>query len=124
MFQVRGSTPGLAIRRKMIETLAYPSMFVLSSLDGGCLQHRYFNPRNPACQNCEAGEECHWLAGNSDVTVLAEKPMEQLYDALAFGIEYLDSQCSRAGHNVRRCACESCEWVRAARRLAREYLNH
>jgi hypothetical protein len=40
-----------------------------------------------------------------------------------FSIDYVDTQCSRANHNVRRCACESCHWVRKARRLAREYRN-
>jgi hypothetical protein len=40
-----------------------------------------------------------------------------------FSIDYVDMQCSCASHNVRRCACESCQWVREARRLAREYVD-
>jgi hypothetical protein len=51
------------------------------------------------------------------------KPMEALYESLLFSIDYVDTQCSRANHNVRRCACESCHWVRKARRLSREYRN-
>ncbi|HZD51597.1 MAG TPA: hypothetical protein VE175_01000 [Woeseiaceae bacterium] len=124
MFQLQSPIPGPAIRRQMIEALAYPCMLVLSNMDvDECPQHGYFNPAHPACRVCEQGDECQWLNANSEITVLADRPMEQLYDSLAFGIEYIDVQCSRAGHNVRRCACESCGWVREARRLTRRYRN-
>lgn len=110
------------MRRQIIETLAYPCTLVVANLDlDECPQNRYFNPVHPSCRTCSQGEECRWLNSNSEFTVLAEKPMEALYDALLFSIDYVDSLCSRADHNVRRCPCESCEWVRAARRLARQY---
>ncbi len=124
MFQLHGSIPGPAIRRQIIEALAYPCMLVLSTLDEGCPQHRYFNPCHPACRACKESEECRWLNSNSEISVLTEKPMEQLYQSLVFGIEYVDAKCTRSGHNVRRCPCESCSWVRQSRRLAREYGDH
>lgn len=121
MFKLQGSLPGPAIRRQIIEALAYPCMLVLSNLDEDCPQHRYYNPCHPACDDCEEGEECRWLNANSEISALAEKPMDQLYESLVFAIEHVDAKCSRAGHNVRRCPCESCSWVRQSGRLAREY---
>jgi hypothetical protein len=112
------------MRRQILEALTYPRMVVLANLDGEeCSQHLYFNPAHPSCQLCYQSEECRWLKGNDEFSVLAEKPMDALFESLLFGIEYVDVQCSRASHNVRRCACESCRWVRDARRLGRAYRN-
>jgi hypothetical protein len=112
------------MRRQIIEALTYPRILLLANLgDDECPQNRYFNPAHPSCQHCDQGEECHWLECNDEFSVLALKPMGALYESLLFSIDYVDTQCSRANHNVRRCACESCHWVRKARRLAREYRN-
>ena len=110
------------MRRRIIEAITYPRMVLLESLDGDeCPQNRYFNATHRACQFCEQGEECRWLNGNDEFSVLAEKPMDELFASLQFCIDFVDARCSRSGHNVARCPCESCSWVRQARRLAREY---
>lgn len=97
-------------------------MLVLANLDGNeCPQNLYFNPAHPACRHCDQAEECNWLNCNDEFSALARKPVETLYESLLFSIEYVDAQCSRANHNVRRCACESCHWVRKARRLGWKY---
>ncbi len=107
------------MRRRIIEALTYPRMLLLANLDvEECPQNRYFNPAHPSCQHCDQGEECHWLNCNDEFSVLATKPIETLFESLLFGIDYVDAQCSHANHNVRRCACESCHWVRSARHLA------
>lgn len=112
------------MRRLIIEALTYPRIVLLANLDGEeCPQNRNFNPAHPSCQHCCQREECHWLSCNNEFSVLAEKPIKTLYESLLFSIDYVDMQCSCASHNVRRCACESCQWVREARRLAREYVN-
>jgi hypothetical protein len=110
------------MRRRIIEALTYPRMLLMANLEiDECPQNGYFNPAHPACHLCGQGEECHWLNCNDEFTVLARKPVEILYESLLFSIDYVDSQGSRANHNVRRCACESCHWVRKARRIAWEY---
>jgi hypothetical protein len=110
------------MRRRIIEALTYPRLLLMSNLDAEeCPQNLFFNPLHKACQHCEQGEECHWLNCNDEFSVLVKKPLETLYDSLLFSIDYVDVQCARAGHNVRRCACESCHWIRSARRLASEY---
>jgi hypothetical protein len=94
---------------------------MLSNMDvDECPQNNYYNPAHPACRYCDQDEECHWLNSNDEFSVLATKPMHILYESLLFSIEYVDARSSRAKHNVRRCACESCHWVRKARRLAWE----
>ncbi|MCH8059752.1 MAG: hypothetical protein IIA11_04750 [Proteobacteria bacterium] len=111
-----------AMRRRIIEELTYPRMMLLANLAvEECPQNRYFNPARSACQNCEQGEECHWLNCNDDFSVLARMPMKALLESILFCIDYVDAESTRANHNVKRCACESCAWVRKARRLAREY---
>ena len=110
------------MRRRIIEELTYPRIMLLANLDvEECPQNQYFNPEHSACQRCEKVEECHWLNCNDEFSVLAHKPMEALFESMLFCIDYVNDQNTRANHNVRRCACESCAWVRRARRLAREY---
>ena len=110
------------MRRRIIEALTYPRILLLANLEvEECPQNRYFNPAHKACQHCEQGEECHWLNCNDEFSVLAQMPMETLFESLLFCIDYVDAQCSRIDHNVRRCVCDSCAWVRRARRLASEY---
>ena len=110
------------MRRRIIEELTYPRMMLLVNLDvEECPQNQYFNPGDNVCQRCEQGEECRWLNRNDEISVLARMPMDVLLKSMFFCIDYIDAQNTRASHNVRRCACESCAWVRKARRLAWEY---
>ena len=110
------------MRRRIIEELTYPRMILLANLDvEECTQNQFFNPAHDACQRCEQGEECRWLNRNDEFSVLAQLPMETLFESISFCIDYVGAQNTVANHNVRRCACESCTWVRKARRLAWEY---
>ena len=58
---------------------------------------------------------------NDEFSVLARIPMDSLYESLHFCIDYVSAQSNHVGHNVKRCAGESCQWVVGARRLASEY---
>ena len=106
----------------MIEALTYPRMVLLANLESeACPQNRMFNASHESCQACEQGTDCQWLNINDEFSVLAQKPMDSLYESLEFCIDYMEAACSRSHHNVLRCVCESCDWVRTARRLAMEY---
>ncbi len=110
------------MRRRIIEALTYPRMMLLTNLDGEqCPEQLYFNPAHERCQNCEQGVECHWLSVTDEFRVLAQEPMGSLYESLQFCIDFVDAQCTGARHNVRRCPCESCHWVRSARQLESDY---
>jgi len=111
------------MRRRLIEALTYPRILLLANLDvEECPQNRYFKPAHKTCQRCEQETECHWLNCNDEFSILVRMPMETLLESLSFCIDYVDAQNTRAYHNVKRCACKSCSWVREARRLVREYI--
>ncbi len=110
------------MRRRIIEALTYPRMMLLDNLDGEeCPEQLYFNPAREWCQTCEQGIECHWLTSNEEFRVLVREPIESLSKSLQFCIDYVNAQCVDASHNVRRCPCESCRWIKSARRLESEY---
>ncbi len=110
------------MRQRMIEALTYPRIVLMSNLeDEACPHNLMFNASHESCKACGQGDECQWLNMNDEFSVLAQKPMDSLYASLEFCIDYVQARCTRSHHNVPRCACESCEWVRTARRLAMEY---
>jgi len=110
------------MRQRFIEALTYPRMLMISLMDfNECPMNRYFNPGHESCQICEQGDECHWLNSNDEFSVLAEQPMDALVGAFVFSTDYVDAYISRQNHNPRRCACETCSWLRDAWHLIREY---
>lgn len=112
------------MRRSIIEALTYPRILMTSQMDvGDCPMHRYFNPAHQSCQVCIQYEECIWLNSNDEFSVLLDKPMDVLFEAFVFSIEHVDAHVSSNKHNFRRCVCESCSWLRDARRLAWEYTS-
>ena len=111
-----------AMRRRIIEALTYPRILLLANLDGEeCAHNLFFNAAHEGCQHCDRSEECRWLNINDEFSVLMQQPMDSLHELLQFCIGYVDAYCTHASHNVRRCACECCYWVRSARRLASDY---
>jgi len=110
------------MRRKIIEALTYPRLAMMARLDlQDCPLNRYFSSRQQICQTCEQAKECHWLNVNDEFSMLAEQPIEVLFEAFSFSIDYIDAQVSRKGHNPRRCTCDNCTWIRDAWHLARQY---
>jgi hypothetical protein len=110
------------MRQRIIDALAYPRILVLANLDADeCPQNLYFNPAHQTCRHCRQREECRWLNRNDEFTMLSAKPIEALYESLLFCIDFVNAQSAYANHNTRRCDCESCQWVRQARKLAWEY---
>ena len=110
------------MRRQIIEAITYPRMLLLESLKiDECPQNLYFNSSDLTCMGCDKGEECSWLNRNDEFSALAMKPMADLMLVLDFCINFVEIRCADNEHNVGRCACESCTWVRKARRIVWEY---
>jgi hypothetical protein len=110
------------MRTRFIEALTYPRMLMTAHIDvDNCPMHGYFNKTSDTCLVCEKGVECLWLNNHDEFSVLARKPIEALFEAFTFSIDYLDAYVTRDNHNPRRCACETCHWLREARHLVREY---
>lgn len=114
--------PGSDMRTRFIEALTYPRMLMTSTIDiDNCPMHGYFDKTLDACLVCDKGVECLWLNNHDEFSVLARKPVETLFEAFTFTIDYIDAYVTRDNHNPRRCACETCHWLREARHLVREY---
>lgn len=110
--------------RAIIEALTYPRMLIMSRLDHDqCQMHGYFNIQHKGCRLCDKAVECLWLNTNDDFSTLARKSTKALTKALEFSIEYVHVHVSRDDHNPRRCACESCVWIRDARHLVRQHVE-
>lgn len=110
------------MRRAIIEALTYPRIVMLSQLDAeACPRNLYFDHAFPSCRNCDDADQCRWMNQNDEFQFLAEQPIEKLKQAIDYCIDYIESRVSLDDHNSRRCACESCSWIRGARRLSRQY---
>lgn len=110
------------MRRRIIEALTYPRMLMMSRLDlRECPMNRYFTAGQHVCQRCEQAAECQWLNSNDEFSVLAEQPIEVLFEAFEFSIDYVDAHIARDGHNFRHCTCDTCSWAKDARYLVRRY---
>jgi len=113
---------GSDMRTRFIEALTYPRMLMTAHIDiETCPMHGYFDKTLDACLVCEKGTECLWLNSHDEFSVLARKPIEALFEAFTFSIDYIDAYITRENHNPRRCACDTCDWLREARHLVREY---
>jgi hypothetical protein len=112
----------LAMRRKILNVLAYPRLVAKANVDLSVCPHSgFFKVMDSRCQDCSKSYECDWLNSTDEFNDLERKPMEFLYRALSFGIDYVDAQTAKQDHDVQNCKCDSCEWVRDARGVAREY---
>jgi hypothetical protein len=112
----------VAMRRRILDILAYPRQVAKASIDlSACPHSGFFEVMDARCQDCSKNYECDWLNSTDEFNDLAGKPMEFLYRALTFGIDFVDARNAIADHAEDKCDCESCEWVRNARDLIREY---
>lgn len=106
------------MKRVIIEALTYPRMAMLSHMDAeSCPLQLRFDSDHPECVLCSGANECHWLTRHNEFQILNDKPITQLYEALLFCVEFIGSRMTVDGHNVGRCACEGCSWIRDARHL-------
>lgn len=112
------------MRRHLIEALTFPRLVMLEQMDSGsCPLYLYYDPSYPACMICRKARECRWLRENDTFHLLAHQPLEHLHQAVRFCIDYMNAKTSADGHNARRCACESCSWLRNAVRLDRRFMG-
>ena len=110
------------MRQRIIETLTYPRILMSWLMDvSECPMNRYFDPTHRTCALCEQGTECQWLNHNDEFSVLAQQPMDALFQAFEYSVDYVDAYVTRESHSPLRCVCDTCLWLREARQLMREY---
>ena len=112
----------VVIRRKILDALAYPRQVAKANIDlSTCPHSGFFKTLDNRCSACSKTYECDWLNSTDSFSDLAARPMEFLYRALTFGIDYVDAQTNKQNHDAENCQCDSCEWLRNAREVSREY---
>ena len=117
-------SPEVALRRRILDVLAYPRQIAMANVDlSRCPYSGVFNSADPKCQECSKYYECDWLSSTGEFNDIAEMPMEFLYRALTFGIDYVHAQPKLEDHDSANCECDSCEWARIAHRLSHEYVQ-
>ena len=111
-----------AMRRKILDALAYPRQVAKANVRlSTCPHSGFFKVMDSTCQQCSKNYECDWLNSTDQFHDLAGRPMEFLYRALTFGIDYVDARNTLAGHEGQGCECDSCDWISNARGVIREY---
>jgi hypothetical protein len=113
------------MRRKIIDFLVYPRQVAKANVRlSTCPHSGFFKVKDSECQKCSKNYECDWLNSTDEFNDLVARPMEFLYRALTFGIDYVDAQVVGQEHDADSCECDSCEWIRNARDLIQEYSEH
>jgi hypothetical protein len=110
------------MRRRLIEALTYPRLFVLNNIDSNACPHDgCFNSGADDCHNCTSQQECHWLRCLDSFADFSRMPEYTIHASLLFGMSLIEQHNERIKHDTDGCSCESCTWVRGARQLAQEF---
>ena len=106
------------MRKKIIEALAKSRVLVRDQVEWhDCIHAGHYSGQDTECQFCNFEFECQWLSRNDEFVVLEHKATKTLVDSLEFAETYVDAIITRRAHDRRTCQCESCCWLRHARRL-------
>jgi hypothetical protein len=110
------------MRRRLIEALTYPRLFVLREIGvKDCPHDSVFDPAWDRCRNCGLGQECHWLSCLNDFAELSNRPLHTLHASLLYSINLIEAHIEELQHDARYCDCEPCSWTRHAHDLSRSY---
>ena len=75
------------MRRRLIETLTYPRLFVLENIGlRDCPQDSLFDASCDCCRDCDLRQDCHWLRCLDNFTDLANKPVHTLHASVLYSI--------------------------------------
>lgn len=109
------------MRRRLIEALTYPRLFVLQEIGvKDCPHDSVFDPAWDRCRTCGLGQECHWLSCLNDFSELSNKSVHTLHASLLYAIKLIEENIDeQLQHDARFCDCEPCNWTRNAHDLSR-----
>lgn len=82
-----------------------------------CPHYGHYHAADQGCEECLYGAECQWLCTSDECSALAVKELEHLMASLEFAIHYLHTHPTGGGHNRKTCRCDTCSWLRQAKRL-------
>ena len=112
------------MRRRLIEALTYPRLFILENMSvDDCPQDGRFAATCEQCRDCGLGQECHWLSCLNNFDDLVSKPIHAIHASLLYSINLVDSRTEQLQHDSKVCTCEACAWSREALELSLEFSN-
>jgi len=110
------------MRRRLIEALTYPRLFVLKEIGlKDCPHDSVFDASWDRCRNCGLGQECHWLSCLNDFAELSDKSVHTLHSSLLYGINLIEAHIEEIQHDIWYCDCEPCSWAREAHQLSQAF---
>lgn len=110
------------MRRKLIEALTYPRLFVIDEIDlMDCPYNSSFDASWERCRNCGVGQECHWLSCLNDFADLSNKPIHTLHASLRYSLKLIEAHIQNMQHEISYCDCEPCSWARDAQLLSQDF---
>lgn len=117
MMQRQGTSASTLRREKVLELLVFARAKIQGSLDLETCPHAgWFALDDAHCRLCSALPECAWLLHNDGVLPWSERSNEDLLSALRFALELLSDAARDEGHDTSVCVCDTCTWLRSARR--------
>ena len=113
------------MKRRLIEALTYPRLFVLDNIDPeNCPHDGLFEASSDRCHECGLQQHCHWLTCLNSFAGLADKPLHTVNASLLYSIDLIEAHVENIQHDPTNCDCESCTWIREARQLAAEFSSN
>jgi hypothetical protein len=110
------------MRRRLIEALTYPRLFVLKEIGlKDCPHDSVFDASWDRCRNCGLGQECHWLSCLNDFADLSDKSVHTLHSSLLYSINLIEAHIEEIQHDIWYCDCEPCSWIREAEQLSHAF---
>jgi hypothetical protein len=99
--------------------LDYPRWIIERDVDFTACRHQgSYAESDESCGSCRFGEACYWLK-LSHAPASQNDPLPQLLNALATAANYLSATYSE--NHEPGCQCETCLWLRQARRFLRSH---
>jgi hypothetical protein len=109
------------MKARIVATLVYAREVVRDTIEvQQCYHAGQYCSTDSHCDGCYYGPECRWLCMNDECSALQAKSIEQLRGSLEFAVELLHIRPGEPGHNRGRCRCDTCSWLRKAKRLLAE----
>jgi hypothetical protein len=104
----------------LIELLAFPRHLLrggLSLEEHACVRALNFHASAGDCAACDHAPECDWLCQHDEAADVGRRSREALEEAVGFAVFSVDAEVTRWGHDQRHCRCETCTWLRRARKI-------
>lgn len=109
------------IQQTVLDLLQFARREIREHLDlDGCPHNGWRDPFDRHCIDCETTLQCGWLQHCEDVTARPDNGLSVLFRMLEQSRSYVQDLVREWGHDSISCRCDTCRWLRKARRACLE----